>query len=262
MTLATVALVAAAIAVGFIAGIVRRGSVRRLQPPGIRALPAVFMAVAIDLVVRFVSPPATAVYLLVSIGLLVGFCLCNLHLVGMSIVAVGLLMNLAGVAVNRAYAVDREAAADAARRGDLGGGRVLDDHSLDAWFLGQVVPLRPVREVVSFGDLVSAAGLLDAAYRATRKRRRAVVELTSSARTGLTSLAAPSRRFDDQPVIDLRLANRATYFGYAERTRDAATPDRPSRAPDPSTTAGSHRGPAPSRDSSTRPTPSATRTRR
>lgn len=254
MTLATAGLVAAGIVTGVLLGILRRASVRLLQAPTIRWAALGLAAAIACICFAFLSIERVNLYTAVALGALVVFAVANAHLVGMPIVAFGLALNLAGVAINDGYSVDRQAAQNAELRDDLAANRHFDDRTDPAWFLGQVVPLPPLREVVSFGDLIVSLGLLDTAYRATRKRRRPSISLTSSARVGLTTLAASSRRIDDKPVIDLRLANRATWFGYAQRPTDLTSP-APSATRAPTTTAGSRRGPHRSAGSSTPPDP-------
>ena len=106
------------------------------------------------------------------------FCLANLRLRGLGVVAIGLGANLVPLLVNGTVPVDPDALVHArlAERSeldtvDLDGGRSLaDDDTLFA-FLGDVIPLPELGLVLSFGDLIIAAGLGAAARNSLRHRR-------------------------------------------------------------------------------------------
>lgn len=255
MTLAAAALVAGGFLAGAIIGLLRRASWRLLEAPTIRWSALGVVGVAAGVFFALVSIESASLYTAVALAALLAFTLRNVHLVGMPVIAIGLALNLAGVAINQGYSIDEKAAQQAKQGRDLAENQHFDERSDPAWFLGQVVPLEPLHSTVSFGDLITSLGMLNTSYRVVRRRRRPSISLTSSARVGLSSVAASSRRITDQPVIDLRLARRATWLGYAERTRDLTAP-APSTGRRPSTTAGLRPGPHQSEGSSTRPDPS------
>jgi len=115
---------------------------------------------------------ATLALVLGSYAALVAFAACNLRLVGMPIVLLGLSLNALVIAANGAMPVRPEAVlatdradADELADLDLGAKRRLEQADDVLTFLGDVVPIRLSGEVVSFGDLIIAAGLADVAFR-------------------------------------------------------------------------------------------------
>ncbi|MDP8987262.1 MAG: DUF5317 domain-containing protein [Actinomycetota bacterium] len=103
---------------------------------------------------------------------LVVFAAANLRLRGMVVVLLGLLCNAAVVVVNGAMPVDQEAvvAAGVARpeelsRIDLDAPRQWRAPEHRLVLLADVIPVAALREVVSFGDLILAAGLANVVFR-------------------------------------------------------------------------------------------------
>lgn len=110
---------------------------------------------------------------------LICFALANLRLVGMPVVLVGLALNMAVIAANggmpvRAGAVVKAGLVvpDEVPSIDLGPKRHLEGEDDVLTILGDVLPVAPLREVVSFGDLILAAGVADVAFRLLRPARR------------------------------------------------------------------------------------------
>ena len=108
------------------------------------------------------------------------FAAINHRITGVMVIGVGALVNLAALAVNTGMPV-RPDALIAARVVDddasgatleLRGGRHLETDADRAPWLGDVVPVEPLRAVVSFGDLIVAAGTVDALASVVRRRRR------------------------------------------------------------------------------------------
>ena len=129
------------------------------------------------------------------------FAAVNIRLVGMPIVVVGLALNALVIGLNggmpvRAEAVVAAGLADDAGEVeslDFGAKRHLETRDDLVPILGDVLPVEPLGEVLSFGDLVLSAGvgnLLFRLVRPARSRRRA-----SSSHLG---------ELDDGIVIDLR----------------------------------------------------------
>jgi hypothetical protein len=126
-----------------------------------------------------------------SYALLVAFALVNVRLVGMPVVLVGLLCNVVVIGANAGMPVRTEAlrqvdpgltAAELADLdSDLGAKRHIETGDDVLTFLGDVVPVRPLGQVLSFGDLILAVGLADVTFRllkpaaAIRRRRRPTV---------------------------------------------------------------------------------------
>lgn len=135
------------------------------------------MAVALywaPLLFAFARPPAVALTLCSYVALL-AFTAVNLRLVGMPVVALGLGLNALVILANGGMPVDPGAvvAAGVARFEtvaslDLGNVRQWQDGDDRLAALGDVVPVAPLDEVVSFGDLILAAGLANVSFRLLR----------------------------------------------------------------------------------------------
>lgn len=109
---------------------------------------------------------------LVSYVGLSAFALANVRLVGMPVVLVGLLCNLTVITANGGMPVRTDAilAAHAATPGeidalDFGAKRHVETSNDVLTFLGDVIPVRSTREVLSFGDLILAFGIADVIFR-------------------------------------------------------------------------------------------------
>ncbi|MGH7358589.1 MAG: DUF5317 family protein, partial [Acidimicrobiia bacterium] len=117
-------------------------------------------------------------------ALILAFCILNLRVRGMTIVAIGVAMNALVIGLNQGMPVDTDGGTvetTAFHRAEQ------DDDLLP--FLGEIVPLpEPFDQMVTFGDLVIAVGLVDAAYHASRRPARRRRPVTSAlAREPLTS---------------------------------------------------------------------------
>jgi hypothetical protein len=120
------------------------------------------------------------------------FAIANIRLVGMPVVLVGLVLNLAVITLNggmpvRATSIIASHAAtyDDISTIDFGAKRHLADSGDTLSWLGDIVPVRPTREVLSFGDLILAFGIADVVFRLlkpvdVRRRRDDVLDLTTS----------------------------------------------------------------------------------
>jgi hypothetical protein len=111
----------------------------------------------------------------VSYALLTAFALRNLRLVGMPVVLLGLVLNVAVIGVNGGMPVRAEALRAAGHLTDaeiaaldFGAKRHLEDGGDRLTILGDVIPVRPTREVLSFGDIVLAFGIADVLFRLLR----------------------------------------------------------------------------------------------
>ncbi len=108
----------------------------------------------------------------ISLALLLAWCFLNRHITGVSIVAIGIAANLAVLLLNGYMPVDPSAVVAAGIIDFDGLDRVLlgttrrwaNDATIAEW-LGSVVPLAPIRDVITLGDLVIAAGLANIGFR-------------------------------------------------------------------------------------------------
>jgi hypothetical protein len=120
--------------------------------------------------------------LLVSYLFLLGFAVANVRLVGMTLVVIGISMNIAVIAVNGGMPVRRAAIVSAG---------MFDEHEVDQLHLDRKhhlekpgddqlmiladiipMPLPGVRSVLSFGDVVMSIGVADVLVHLLKPRRR------------------------------------------------------------------------------------------
>lgn len=174
---------AVAVLVGLLVGYLRGGRLDHMGRRPVAAWPLLFAGVALQLLAgRIFGAWATAPLVLASYAVLVLFAGANLQLVGMTVVSIGMAANATVIALNGAMPVRPSAVVaaglaapdeaarlegDAKRRPERQGDRMV--------VLADIIPVRPLREVVSFGDLVIAVGVADVIYnlmRPPRRRRR------------------------------------------------------------------------------------------
>ncbi|HET9443264.1 MAG TPA: DUF5317 family protein [Acidimicrobiales bacterium] len=176
-----------ALAAGLAIGLVTGGRLSHLGSRGLRLWPLLLAGLALQpLSVRLDGGAATAA-LVGSYALLLAFALANVAVVGMWLVATGIALNLAVITVNsgmpvrpsalRAAGLVGEGAADHLRpaptrassperepvpaRAVLAAKHHLERPSDRLVVLGDIIPVAPLREVVSFGDVAMAVGLAD-----------------------------------------------------------------------------------------------------
>lgn len=167
-------LLAVVIAAGV--ALVTGGSVRNLpteRPRWWWLVPLAVMVLAASWVARSAATPLTVAALVA----LVAFAAANLPTVGMAVVLAGLVLNLVVILANGAMLVDPGAvvASDVAPSAelaslDLGPSRRWREPGDRFGVLGDIVPVAPLAEVVSFGDLILAAGLANVTLRLLRPR--------------------------------------------------------------------------------------------
>ena len=167
------------IALAAIAGKVRRGSFETLASRRFRWVPLLFAALVVQVGAEAWEPSwmtsSLAVGTLIVTNLAVlAFLWANRTLAGMWLAAVGLLMNVVVISVNRAMPVSREAVLDSGLPPDADLGlkhEILNDSTVLPW-LADVIPVAPFREVLSVGDAVLAMGIGVVVYAAMLGERR------------------------------------------------------------------------------------------
>ncbi|MDP9067588.1 MAG: DUF5317 domain-containing protein [Actinomycetota bacterium] len=169
--------ISAGVALG--AALLQDGSLERLASVRLRFTWLVFGGLATQIAVGLVSPRLIdlngAFLLLMAANALVAlFLIVNLRVPGMALAGAGLVMNLAVIAVNGAMPVLPQAAESVGRpiTAERSGLRheVLDDQTELRW-LADAIPVKPLRTVLSLGDVLLALGLGLFVYRATRPPR-------------------------------------------------------------------------------------------
>lgn len=156
----------AALALGVGIGLVRGGSLRRLEQANLHALPVVFAGVLLQ-VLATVSGDGWdgtlgLVLVLAAFGAFAVFALANRHEIGMPLIAMGAACNFAVIAVNGAMPVSgaalREVGLRLSASSARGGHELLTDSSR-LTFLADIIPLHLGNNVVSAGDLLIWAGM-------------------------------------------------------------------------------------------------------
>ena len=174
---------AAAVAAGVVLGLLLGGRPSNIGRRPLQLVSVLVVSVALQAFAENVDIDDTLglALVLVSYAGLSAFAVANIRLVGMPVVLVGLVCNLAVITVNGGMPVEREAivaagvATDAEiDRLDFGAKRHLEEDD-QLMFLADIVPVSVTSEVLSFGDLILAFGVADVIFRLLRpigERRR------------------------------------------------------------------------------------------
>jgi hypothetical protein len=172
-----VGLTAVALLTGGLLGLLAGGRVASLGEVTLRWWGALAAGVALQLLAGPVGvggrPGTTAV--VGSYLCLLAFALANRALPVMPVVVAGLVLNATVILINGGMPVRADAVAavgidpDELDAADLGAKRHLEGPDDRLTFLGDVVPVRPLDEVVSVGDLVLAAGVAGMLFRLLRR---------------------------------------------------------------------------------------------
>lgn len=166
MSLMPLALIA-----GLAAGLITRGRLSNLGDRTFSLWPALLLGALVQLVGQTgVAGDRSYALVAASFSLLALFAAANLRYAGMGVVLVGLLMNVATIAVNRGMPVSRAAIVAS---GIVEGGTDVGQIDLKAkrhlmtgedtlYWLSDIVPVRLLGgQVLSFGDLVMSVGVVD-----------------------------------------------------------------------------------------------------
>jgi len=167
-----------AVLVGLVVGLslpVRRNHYARLRP---RGLGVFAVGVVAQIVASHVTGRPGFTLLLLAYAALIVFALLNVHIPGAFVLAFGLAMNLAVIAVNVGMPVHPRALVDAGViRADelptvsLNGHRHFEGRDDELTFLDDRIPLPIASQALSFGDLVLAFGAADVVAHIVRRRR-------------------------------------------------------------------------------------------
>ena len=204
------ALTVVALAVGVVLGrlLLQPLRYRHLGPARVRWPIVLGLGVVLAVTADFTASTSLAI---ISQALLTLGVLGNGHLVGTGVLAVGLAMNLVSMTVDGGVPVRRGALVAAGvldpeevARATVSGPRHLErDDDLLPW-LGDALPVAPLRTVVSFGDLVVAVGVADVAAHAARRRRQSINSASPVHDWGTAPPAAPVSAFHHSARPDVR----------------------------------------------------------
>lgn len=168
-----------AVAAGASAGLLARGRARRTKAPPLRMWVLLVGGLALQVASASLDDDRVVPVLVAGYVLLLAFAAVNLRTVGMWMVGTGIALNTAAIAVNDGMPVRPRAlvAAGLAEPGRvdelrLGAKHHLERPSEPAPVLGDIIPLRPLGEVVSFGDVIMAVGTANVVARLLAPPRR------------------------------------------------------------------------------------------
>ncbi len=160
--------------------------------------------------------PRGAVWLAASLFAVGAMCMLNLHLTGAGVVLFGVALSLLPLVLNGHIAVDPDAivaagvvSAEDIALVDLGAGRELQGANTLVPVLGAVIPVDVVDEVMTFGDLVVMAGLLNLGFRIFRPpgykvERRSLLEDPARHYIDLASAGtAPPTEIPQRPIATI-----------------------------------------------------------
>jgi hypothetical protein len=157
------------VAVGALVGLALGGRPRHVPEHTFHLWPLLLAGLALQVLVEADLMGSLGVPLVViSYFLLLAFAALNLRLAGVGVVMVGMVMNLIPIAINGGMPVRPAAlasariapSADRAQFVELRGERHLEGPDDRLVFLGDIIPIAPLRQVVSFGDLVLGVGIV------------------------------------------------------------------------------------------------------
>lgn len=158
--------------IGLGLALARGGSVERLVTTEFRWVPLLITGLVVQLAFTNwldidLSQGRSLLILLLSNVMIAGFILYNRKLPGMILAGIGIVLNVIVITANGAMPVSQRAAEMAGIDGsvtDIGlkHERLTDDTIVP--FLGDVIPVPLVKEIVSIGDLLLAGGLAYLTY--------------------------------------------------------------------------------------------------
>lgn len=157
---------AAAVTAGFVLGAIKGGTLRSLVNTDGRFVPAAAGALVVLGVTRLGLLADAGAVLAIALIVLVAVALTNLHLPGTGVLAVGIGANAVPVLLHGGTPVDPRALHAVGLGSDLAQQQVLTPTQHLAgpdtiWvLLASAVPVPVIEVVVSFGDLIVAAGLM------------------------------------------------------------------------------------------------------
>jgi hypothetical protein len=184
--------------------VLTRGSYRKLLGGRWHWGSLLFFGLALQFAAGLLDPPASGVHrfgfgvLVASYVLVLGFVLRNAVRTGMMIVAIGIAANFVAIVVNQGMPVEvpNDWIATGGVTTTVKHHPATSDDSMRA--LSDIIVLRDLDEVISFGDLILAAGMLNVTFHASRKPR------TLSKRTKRIAAIqhAETQIVDDEPFVE------------------------------------------------------------
>jgi hypothetical protein len=168
-----------AVLAGLFAGFARRGRVLAMASTDVRAKSLLVVGIAVPALAEQFTRDVAVPLVLGGMTALFVFALANVRIAGMSVLAIGVLVNAVPTLLNGGLPVRPQALVDAGivqadelDRVEVRGARRLEEPTQQLRFLGDVIPLPETSQVLSFGDLIVLVGLADVTANLTLARRR------------------------------------------------------------------------------------------
>jgi len=165
-----------AVGLGFLLALVLGGRFGNLRGRSLRLWFVFALGLALELAaIGSAGPTWPFVLVLLSFGCLFAFAVANLGVTGFWMIALGLFLNALAVGLNHGMPIGHKALAHTGNNASVYVALHHVQRSSDKFLiLGDVVPISPIGEVVTFGDLILAVGLVDVIVHLMRppKRRR------------------------------------------------------------------------------------------
>jgi hypothetical protein len=231
---------AIAVVVALAIPLLTRGSYSRMLGLQWRFGSVLFLGLAIQIVLEYVTIPRNHWHdvgfglLVASYVLILAFAARNLVVRGMGIVLIGIACNALVITVNQGmpFKVPAEWQGESWTKPTVKHHPQQSDDRLR--FLSDIIVLKgPFDSVISFGDLILAVGLCDVAYNASRKPKR-----RSAKGSGRSSRSGRAGRSDGSRTIDLTRSDRGAHpttnrqeelaLTRSRKTRSSATTTRSS----------------------------------
>lgn len=202
------------VGVGLLLGLAAGGYPRHVFQQRWNLWPLLLVGLALQVIPEIVdlSESQALIPVLGSFAALIVFGCANLSTMGMAVVVLGLGLNMAATATNKGMAVDGPALVNAGiaqpedlETLDLGSRRHVSGPTDRLQAIGDIIPVKPLNEVLSFGDLIMSFGTANVAFRLLRPvaRRR-----KSSKTLAVTNFVVPVTPVAPV-VIDLSLEDLA-----------------------------------------------------
>jgi hypothetical protein len=165
-----------AVGVGFTLALVFGGRFRHLAERSLRLWFLLPLGLALQLAaIEGHDHTWPFVLVLLSFACLFAFAVANLSVTGFWMIALGLFLNALAIGLNHGMPVGHKALAHTGHNAGVYAAIHHPQRSSDKLLLiGDVVPISPIGEVVSFGDLIVGVGIADVIFHLMRpaKRRR------------------------------------------------------------------------------------------
>jgi hypothetical protein len=162
-----------AVLVGFAVAFALGGKVRHLADRGFRWWLLLPIGLVLQWLLEREGAPWPFGLLLVSYACLIGFGVANLRVVGMWMVTVGFALNALVIATNHGMPVSNDSLRALKVKGRITEVKHHAERSSDKLlFLADIIPVPPIGQVLSFGDMILSVGIVDVLVHLMRPRRR------------------------------------------------------------------------------------------